>query len=314
MLVTKAAECVSSHDARPPRPRPRPRPGFPPVLSPASTRAPTPTSRTISKTSTRASSPGFRPGTPPRTSNDRVRAWATTTTTPPGWTSGSSSPRNPSRRAPPERHPTSSPCSPRSSAARLRRRASPAKTTRDWPARISRIPTRRVGFFRGKSQPRPHATTTGARSSGLWAPRRGSSSRPPSPPSPRSSSSRASRVGQPRGRTEPGVTPRRSPRPRPPRTSARHSWRAGSNPTAPRVSTRGTTTNDASRRPCPSSPRATTTTTTHAPLGTTHSCAPGDSSAGRRSTSACKHSCRSRSGTSPSSRRGWRSRSRRASS
>ena len=30
----------------------------------------------------------------------------------------------------------------------------------------------------------------------------------------------------------------------------------GSNPTAPRVSTRGTTTNDASRRPCPSSPRA----------------------------------------------------------
>mmetsp|Transcript_879 Transcript_879/g.3723 ORF Transcript_879/g.3723 Transcript_879/m.3723 type:complete len:313 (-) Transcript_879:330-1268(-) len=311
MLVTKAAECVSSHDARPPRPRPRPRPGFPPVLSPASTQAPTPTSRTISKTSTRASSPGFRPGTPPRTSNDRVRAWATTTTSPPGSTSGSCSPRNPSRRAPPEQHPTSSPCSPRSSAARPRRRASQAKTTGDWPARISRITTRRVGFFRGNFQRGWKTATTGERSSGPWAPR-GSSSRPPSPPSPRSSSSRAPPAGQRRGRAEPRVAPRPSP-PQPPHSfPARRSWRAGSNPTAPRVSTApGTTPNVSSRRrPCPSYPRATTTTT-HSCAGTQN--APYRSSARKPRTTACAQLCRQRSAPSPSSRRGWRRRSRSAS-
>ena len=108
--------------------------------------------------------------------NERATTWQQS---PPASTSGSGSPRNRSPRAPPERHPTSSPCSPSSNAAPAQSPTSPSKTLGPPQARARRISriaakTRRI-FLRGKFRA-PTTTTTGARWSGPWAPP-GSSSR-----------------------------------------------------------------------------------------------------------------------------------------
>ena len=123
-----------------------------------------------------------------------------------------------------------------------------------------RIPTRRVGFFRGKSQPRPHTTTGAALVRSLGPATRFFL--------PAAIAAIAAIVilacvarGPAAGSHGTGGSPASIAAPAPPAAqprdaSARHSWRAGIQPDCPaRVSTRGTTTNDASRRPCPSSPR-----------------------------------------------------------
>ena len=177
--ITTTTWSASSPAGRPRSPRRAPPPGFPPDLSPAPTPTPTSTSPTSSKTSTRESSRGSRPGTPPPPTQMRNNDCATTWQSPPASTSGSGSPRNRSPRAPPERHPTSSPCSPSSNAAPAQSPTSPSKTLGPPQARARRISriaakTRRI-FLRGKFRA-PTTTTTGARWSGPWAPP-GSSSR-----------------------------------------------------------------------------------------------------------------------------------------
>ena len=177
--ITTTTWSASSPAGRPQSPRRAPPPGFPPDLSPSPTPTPTSTSPTSSKTSTRESSRGSRPDTPPPPTQMRNNDCATTWQSPPASTSGSGSPRNRSPRAPPERHPTSSPCSPSSNAAPAQSPTSPSKTLGPAQARARRISriaakTRRI-FLRGKF-PAPSTTTTGARWSGPWAPP-GSSSR-----------------------------------------------------------------------------------------------------------------------------------------
>ena len=170
-ITTTTLGTSSSPAGRPQSPRRAPPPGFPPDLSPAPTPTPTSTSPTSSKTSTRESSRGSRPGTPTQMrNNDCATTWQQS---PPASTSGSGSPRNRSPRAPPERHPTSSPCSPSSNAAPAQSPTSPSKTLGPPQARARRISriaakTRRI-FLRGKFRA-PTTTTTGARWSGPWAP------------------------------------------------------------------------------------------------------------------------------------------------
>ena len=90
----------------------------------------------------------FPPRHSPPPTQMRNNDCATTWQSPPASTSGSGSPRNRSPRAPPERHPTSSPCSPSSNAAPAQSPTSPSKTLGPAQARAGRISRiARSGYF-----------------------------------------------------------------------------------------------------------------------------------------------------------------------